>query len=125
MNHSSRRTLVERVATLIATFFCVGHAPFMPGTVASLVAAIMLFFIPSLTALQIMVLVSVLLFVGVWASGIVEAAWHIKDPSRVVIDEVLGMSIALCMLPKVPWVYVAAFIIFRILDISKLYPINL
>ena len=41
------------------------------------------------------------------------------DPEEIVIDEVVGMSISLFMLPKSITIYVIAFLIFRILDIFK------
>ena len=41
------------------------------------------------------------------------------DPSEVVIDEVVGMSIALFMLPHTIIMYTMAFILFRIFDVFK------
>mgnify|MGYP001054874121 FL=1 len=43
----------------------------------------------------------------------------IKDPSFIVIDEVAGMSLSLFMVPKELYLYVLAFILFRIFDIYK------
>ena len=42
-----------------------------------------------------------------------------KDPSFIVIDEVVGMSIALFMLPKIFYYYFISLILFRIFDIFK------
>ena len=42
-----------------------------------------------------------------------------SDPSEVVIDEVVGMSISLFMLPHSLGLYALAFILFRIFDIFK------
>lgn len=47
------------------------------------------------------------------------------DPSYVVLDEVLGMYLALLFLsPTLPWI-VAAFVLFRLLDIFKPWPVSL
>ena len=45
-----------------------------------------------------------------------------KDPEIVVADEFVGQWISLLFLPRLLWVFVAAFFIFRILDIIKPYP---
>ena len=42
-----------------------------------------------------------------------------KDPSYIVIDEAVGMMIALFLIPKVLELYLLAFLIFRFLDIIK------
>jgi phosphatidylglycerophosphatase A len=45
-----------------------------------------------------------------------------KDPGIVVIDEFVGQWIALLFLPRTFWIFVAGFIVFRILDIIKPFP---
>ncbi len=45
-----------------------------------------------------------------------------KDPGCIVIDEVMGMLIALSFLPAEPKIIVLAFFIFRILDTLKPFP---
>lgn len=62
-----------------------------------------------------------------------EAQFGKKDPSQVVGDEVVGMSIALIALPvgwdssfwAILWPLVAAFLVFRFFDITKIPPANL
>lgn len=47
-----------------------------------------------------------------------------EDPSFVVLDEVLGMYLALLFLsPSLPWV-ATAFLLFRLLDIFKPWPVS-
>ncbi len=41
------------------------------------------------------------------------------DSGKIVIDEALGMGVALIFIPKVIWFYLAGFFLFRILDIYK------
>ena len=47
-----------------------------------------------------------------------------KDPSYIVIDEVVGMMIALFLLPKIISAYILSFLLFRFLDILKPSIIN-
>lgn len=54
----------------------------------------------------------------------IEKQTGIHDPSVVVIDEVAGMWCSLLTVPHIPWYYVSAFIIFRLMDIAKPGPIR-
>ena len=55
---------------------------------------------------------------GTWSANVVEKEWG-KDSNKVVMDEWIGMSISLFLLP-VNWGYmVAAFVLFRFFDIAK------
>jgi phosphatidylglycerophosphatase A len=58
---------------------------------------------------------------GLWTSAGVEKD-HGKDPRVVVIDEFVGQWVALLFLPRSVYVYLAAFVLFRILDIIKPFP---
>jgi phosphatidylglycerophosphatase A len=44
------------------------------------------------------------------------------DSGRIVIDEVVGMLVALAGLPRSAWSIAVAFALFRVLDIVKLWP---
>ena len=59
--------------------------------------------------------------VGVKVSSIAETEWG-KDPRYVVIDEIVGFGVTVALLPKSLLMGVAAFFIFRILDILKPQP---
>ena len=48
-----------------------------------------------------------------------------SDPKEFVLDEVAGMMLSLLWLPRKIWVYIAAFVLFRVLDIFKPWPISL
>jgi phosphatidylglycerophosphatase A len=68
------------------------------------------------------VAVVALCFVGVFAANRMEKIWKIKDPKPVVIDEILGMWIALLFVPHQPLFFVGAFVVFRLFDIMKPFP---
>ena len=107
---------------LIAAGFGFGFAPLAPGTVASaatlLPGALLLHISPAL--LPATALIATL--AGIWA---IRAAHVAGDPRWVVIDEVAGQLIALCGLAHVSAVgLLAAFLIFRLLDVTKPGPIG-
>lgn len=47
-----------------------------------------------------------------------------KDPGAIVIDEVVGMAVALLGLPLTPATIIGGFILFRLLDIIKPFPVG-
>ncbi|MYD46225.1 MAG: phosphatidylglycerophosphatase A [Gammaproteobacteria bacterium] len=112
---------------VIATGFGIGWIPFAPGTVASLVIALTFFFlvpvVPEANVIQCAVIF--LLFICTRLTlGFVVRKYGAKDESCIVLDEFLGMAVALLWVPKEWWLYVIAFLIFRIFDIVKPWPIS-
>lgn len=56
---------------------------------------------------------------GIWAANCLEASWG-EDPSRVVVDEMVGVWIALLAAPAGHvWYALGAFVLFRLFDIFK------
>jgi phosphatidylglycerophosphatase A len=105
---------------ILATGFGVGYVPYVPGTIGSFVALLLFIFIP--LDHFIWLAISIIFFlIGIWASGSVEKEKG-KDPGIVVIDEYVGQWIALLFLPRILWIFIAGFIIFRFLDIIKPFP---
>jgi len=137
-----------RLAYLIATVFGVGYSPQAPGTLGSLaglvIYAAVSFGIPikafafgsspgvtaggralgvSITGAAVAV---ALAFIGVWAANRVVAFSGVKDPQFVVIDESSGQFLALLLaLAPVNWKYLLlGFILFRVFDIWKPFPVR-
>ena len=108
---------------LIATGFGSGFSPIAPGTAGALVAVLIWFGVSQLTpAVYLPALVLLILLfttAGVWATNRLVPYWG-DDPSRVVVDEMVGTWLALLAAPAGHWGYAAgAFILFRLLDIFK------
>lgn len=111
----------------IATAFGVGYAPFAPGTMGALLAVALWlvgFCWLDFAVLRWVTLVAVCLFtvLGAYSATALKPVWG-KDPSRVVMDEVVGTWIALLAVPErepLAWGYVlGAFVLFRVFDIFK------
>lgn len=105
---------------LIATCFGIGYMQKGAGTVAALFCCVVwgLLKIDGTSPLAQLGYIALLFFVGVWASSGVEGEWG-HDSNRVVIDEWLGMSVALFLVPFTLVNFTAAFVLFRFFDIAK------
>jgi phosphatidylglycerophosphatase A len=103
---------------LICTFFFAGYFPLAPGTFASLITSLIIWFLVP-PVFPILPFVSRGLFlISVWSATKGEEIFG-KDGRQIVIDEVCGMAISLLLVPKqIRW-YVIAFFLFRIFDIVK------
>lgn len=109
---------------MIATGFGSGFSPVAPGTTGALLALLLWvvgYLLLPFALLQVILAVMVLLFtaLGIYTSGVMERYWG-EDPSRVVVDEMVGVWIPLLVVPDGGWWYVlAAFVLFRLFDIVK------
>ena len=109
---------------IIGTGFGSGFSPFAPGTAGALVAALIwlgLSFLVSETCLLWLTVALVLVFTwaGIWAADRLEECWG-EDPSRVVVDEMVGVWITLLAAPSGHiWYALGAFALFRLFDIFK------
>lgn len=109
---------------LIGTGFGSGFSPVAPGTAGALLAFgvwYALSFLVSASVLLWLTVVLTLVFTvaGVWAANRLEQAWG-EDPSRVVVDEMVGCWITLLAAPAGHlWYGLAAFGLFRLFDIWK------
>ena len=111
---------------IIATGFYSGYSPIAPGTAGALAATLIWWAYSSALAdfclIQMVTGILIILFtaLGIWSSGVSEKYWG-KDPSIVVVDEMVGTWIALLAVPpSLHWGYMlAAFILFRFFDILK------
>ncbi len=112
-------------AALLATWFGAGLLPKAPGTWGSLAAlpfAWALVHVGGETALGLGVLLVFL--AGWWAAGRFAAARGIDDPGSVVIDEVAGQWLALLAARSDLLSYAIGFLLFRVFDIVKPWPVN-
>ena len=116
--------LVSRAGWALGTGVGIGLFPLAPATVAALAALLIYGFSPlPEDSPGFFFLVGLGFFLGVWATGtLMREDDH--DPSRAVWDEFIGMWATCILLPKtLPWL-VAAFLVFRVLDIVKPWPIR-
>jgi len=107
----------------LASLGPLGFSPFAPGSVGSLLTIVLLGTYP-LSFWDKLILGLIIFIGGAYISSQVEKKQHQKDPSFIVIDEVGGQLITFLWIDKLNfWMLVLGFIIFRILDIFKPWPI--
>ena len=110
---------------LLATAGGVGLLPWAPGTWGSLLAAILAWFLLPLIGSMGLAALAVLAFpLGWWAADRVAHASGIADPGFVVIDEVVGQWLVLALAPRTLISFGAGFVLFRVADIVKPWPIR-
>jgi len=115
---------VSCINKIIATGFGSGYSPIAPGTAGALLAIVIWFIFSILVPYEFMYIITLLLIItfiilGTYSANAVEAIWG-KDPSRVVVDEMVGVWIPLLIVPeRNAWFVLAAFVLFRLFDIFK------
>lgn len=110
---------------MIATGLGIGLSPVAPGTCASLAALPLAWAIRAKWGEAWLATATALLFVvGCWAAGLAAKASKSRDPGRVVVDEIAGQWAALVAAPLDPIAYVLAFLLFRLFDIWKPWPVG-
>lgn len=120
---------MTRLAVAISTFFGCGYFPKGPGTagsLAGLIIAIALHQFLGFGRIGLLCMTAVITPVGIWAATRTARYLKRKDPGLVVIDEVLGQWVTLLGASVWNWkVYLAGFLLFRLLDIWKPQPVRL
>jgi phosphatidylglycerophosphatase A len=112
---------INFIENLFGSGFFTGYIPFASGTFGSL-AALIIYWIPGFEKPVVLIPAIILFtFYGIYVGNKFENKFG-KDPAECTIDEVVGMWISLLYLPKTIIISLAAFLIWRVLDIIKPYP---
>jgi phosphatidylglycerophosphatase A len=123
-----RRNELDRLIHAFVTGLGAGYLPLAPGTWGSLVALLLVFLLHwVLPAHETMVLggfVVLLTFPAIVLSTRVSLSENDPDPSKIVIDEILGQVLCLLWVPVSMVSLVAGFFLFRFFDIVKPFPVR-
>lgn len=114
---------MRRLGLFIATCGYLGYVPVAPGTFGSALGLAVFVAVRSTGSATVEVAVILALFaIGIWSGTQAEHHFGGIDPGPVVLDEVVGMLITLAFLPVNLWGALAAFLVFRVLDVLKPWP---
>ena len=129
--------MLNKINFLFVTLFGIGKIKKVPGSFASLATTLFLFFLFHVLNVSpnfVLFSVIIIFFISLYAVDIFIKDLTNKDPKEVVIDEFIGQSIPICLyeiahnMPKetdqILKFYFIMFILFRIFDITKPYPVS-
>jgi len=129
--------MLNKINFLFVTLFGIGKIKKIPGSFASLVTTIFLFFLFHILNISlniVLICVVIIFFISLYAVNIFIKDLDNKDPKEVVIDEFIGQSIPICLYEiahegtketdQVLTYYFVMFILFRIFDITKPFPVS-
>ena len=109
----------------LAYGFGSGLVPKIPGTAGTLAAIPLYLLLRDLSLLWYCGALLVLFLAGIWACDRTARDLGVGDPSVIVWDEILGFLVAMTAAPSGwPWI-LAGFVLFRLFDILKPWPIGL
>ena len=129
--------MFNKINFFFVTLFGIGKIKIIPGSFASLATALFLFFLFHILNVSpniVLFSITVIFFISLYAVSIFIKDLPNKDPKEIVIDEFIGQSIPICLyevahdIPKetdqVLKFYFIMFILFRIFDIAKPFPVS-
>jgi len=129
--------MFNKINFLFVSLFGIGKIGKIPGSIASLVTTVFLFFVFHILNVSpniVLISLIIIFFISLYSVSIFIKDLDNKDPKEVVIDEFVGQSIPICLYeiahqgPKetsqILTAYFIMFILFRIFDIIKPYPVN-
>ena len=109
---------------LLATGCYAGYIPIASGTFGTLVGIPLCYFLSMLGPLEGMLFIVVFAGSAVWISGEAEKVFKKKDSGLIVIDEMAGFLVTLFLIPWSAKSVVTGFLLFRLMDITKPFPIR-
>jgi len=129
--------MIYKINFLFVTLFGIGKIKSIPGSFASLATVLFLFFlfhILNFSPKFILMLIIIIFFISLYSIKVYIKNLSQKDPKEVVIDEFIGQSIPLCLYEiahntsketeEILKYYFIIFILFRIFDIIKPFPVS-
>jgi phosphatidylglycerophosphatase A len=119
-----RRKVLRDPILLLAFGFGTGLAPRAPGTVGSLLGVLLAWVTLPLPMYLRLSLALVLFVIGIWLCGEAGRRLAVHDHPGIVWDEIVAMYLVLLALPPTVGHSVAGYLLFRVFDIWKPWPIR-
>ena len=114
----------EKLIKWLATGFGSGLSPFAPGTMGTLVGVVIcLLCLPLRWPMRLLIVIA-LSALSIYVAGRAEKIYQKKDDQRIVIDEIIGFQITMLPVAITVLHLCVGFVLFRVFDISKPFPIN-
>ncbi len=124
MKRNLQKPLSERISLFLASGLGMGYIPPMPGTLGSIEGIILAYFTKDFSSVAKFFILIVIIILGIFTSEVASKSLEDEDPDEVVIDEIAGSYISVFVAQSI-LEFGVAFVLFRIIDIAKPYPIRL
>ena len=122
-NQPNFKLLIAHPAHFISLGFGSGLAPKAPGTFGTLAGLPLFWLISNLTFYTQLGIITLLFFVGIYCCGKTGKALGVSDHGGIVWDEIVAIMLVLTITPMQWQWWLLAFLLFRLFDIWKPYPI--
>ena len=129
--------MIKKINFLFITLFGIGKIKKIPGSIASLATILFLFFLFHIVKIDpnfVLIFIIIIFIISLYAVNVFIKNLDDKDPKEIVIDEFIGQSIPICLYEiaheasketnEILTYYFIIFILFRIFDITKPYPVS-
>ncbi len=121
----SPKFIFSHPAHFLSFGFGSGLSPVAPGTAGTLVAfPLYWLMLQWLSGTVILAVILLMFMVGVWACQYTGQALGVPDHGGIVWDEIVAFLLVLCVTPSTLVWYTVAFLLFRLFDIWKPFPIR-
>ena len=114
----------EKLITFLATGFGSGLSTVAPGTLGTLVGVLICLLCLPMPWTFRLLFVLALLVLSIYVADKAEKIYQKKDDQRIVIDEIIGLQITMLPVPINILNLCTAFVLFRIFDIWKPFPVK-
>jgi phosphatidylglycerophosphatase A len=116
--------LRKKTILFLSSGCLLGKMPFAPGSFGTLAGLPICWLLSRIDPWISLVLIALTIPFAIWIAGEAEQIMRQKDPGAIVIDEILGMTLTLAGLPFTATTAGLGFVLFRVLDITKPFPIR-
>lgn len=124
MSRPTFRALLRRPDHLLAFGLGAGLFPRAPGTAGTLVAVPLVLAMSALPTMAYLAVTVLMFFAGIWLCGRTATDLGVHDHSGIVWDEIVGYLVTVAWVPREGLWLVAGFVLFRLFDIWKPWPIS-
>ncbi len=114
----------DKIILFIAQGAYSGRVPFAPGTAGTIVGALLAVLLRDTVYCWYALATAAVTCIGTWAAGEADAMLGTKDSPTIVIDEIAGFLVAMFLVPFTWWAVAAGFVLFRLIDILKPWPLK-
>ena len=115
---------IKHPVHFLAFGFGSGLSPKAPGTAGTLAAVPILYLMSFLTSVEYLIVLSMIIVAGVWLCGQSSKMLGVHDHPGIVWDEFAGLLVTMIAVPVTWGTVLAGFILFRLFDILKPWPIG-